>query len=110
MGWTIPIALQARPQTDPVGAGGRWPQSVEQFEILVEAVQHELVHFAFCCLRSLNATIILRNDSSWTAASKKDGATRWGPGLSFGFRPLLLLCSSLCPTNRSTSVPARAAT
>ena len=56
MGWTIPLTLQrtpARPQTEPLDAAGRWPQSVEQFETLVEAVQHELVHFAFCRLRSL---------------------------------------------------------
>jgi len=53
MGWTISVALQARPRTDPLDAEGRWPQSVEQFETLVEAVQHELVHFAFRRLRSL---------------------------------------------------------
>jgi RNA polymerase sigma-70 factor (ECF subfamily) len=56
MGWTIPLTLQrmpAGPETAPLDAAGRWPQSVEQFEALVEAVQHELVHFAFCRLRSL---------------------------------------------------------
>src|ERR1035438_2484568 len=30
-----------------------WPQTVAQFEALVEAVQDELVHFAFCRLRNL---------------------------------------------------------
>jgi RNA polymerase sigma-70 factor (ECF subfamily) len=56
MGWTIPLTLQrtpAGPETAPLDAASRWPQSVEQFEALVEAVQHELVHFAFCRLRSL---------------------------------------------------------
>src|SRR5260370_25037304 len=56
MGWIIPLTLQrtpVRPETTPLDAAGRWPQTVEQFEALVEAVQHELVHFAFCCLRSL---------------------------------------------------------
>src|SRR5260370_6742858 len=56
MGWIIPLTLQrtpVRPETTPLDAAGRWPQTVEQFEALVEAVQHELVHFAFCRLRSL---------------------------------------------------------
>ena len=56
MGWTTPLTLQRTPagqDTAPLDAAGRWPQSVEQFEALVEAVQHELVHFAFCRLRSL---------------------------------------------------------
>ena len=53
MGWTIPLTLQTTPQTTPVEAAGLWPQSVEEFEVLVETVQHELVHFAFCRLRSL---------------------------------------------------------
>jgi RNA polymerase sigma-70 factor (ECF subfamily) len=53
MGWTIPIALPSAPDAAPMDAAGRWPQSVEQFEGLVEAVQDELVHFAFCRLRSL---------------------------------------------------------
>lgn len=33
--------------------GGAWPQTTAQFETLVEAVQDELVHFAFCRLRNL---------------------------------------------------------
>jgi hypothetical protein len=53
MDWTIPFTLQATPDAAPMDAAGRWPQSVEQFEVLVEAVQDELVHFAFCRLRSL---------------------------------------------------------
>jgi RNA polymerase sigma-70 factor (ECF subfamily) len=53
MGWTIPFTLQATPDTAPMDTAGRWPQSVEQFEGLVKAVQDELVHFAFCRLRSL---------------------------------------------------------
>jgi RNA polymerase sigma-70 factor (ECF subfamily) len=56
MGWTIPLTLQKIPagqDSAPLDAAGRWPQSVEQFEALVEAVQHELVHFAFCRLRNL---------------------------------------------------------
>jgi RNA polymerase sigma-70 factor, ECF subfamily len=53
MGWTIPFTLQRTTETAPVDAAGRWPQSVEEFERLVEAVQDELVHFAFCRLRSL---------------------------------------------------------
>jgi RNA polymerase sigma-70 factor (ECF subfamily) len=40
-------------QTAPAEGAVCWPQSVEEFEILVEAVQDELVHFAFCRLRSL---------------------------------------------------------
>lgn len=53
MGWTIPFTLQATPDTAPMDTAARWPQSVEQFEGLVKAVQDELVHFAFCRLRSL---------------------------------------------------------
>ena len=53
MGWTMPLTLQATPETEPVDAAGRWPQSVAEFEDLVETVQDELVHFAFCRLRSL---------------------------------------------------------
>src|ERR1017187_1991093 len=53
MGWTIPLTLAATPETAPVDGTVRWPQSVAEFERLVEAVQDELVHFAFCRLRSL---------------------------------------------------------
>jgi RNA polymerase sigma-70 factor, ECF subfamily len=53
MDWTIPLTLPGTPATEPVDAVGRWPQSVAEFEVLVEAVQDELVHFAFCRLRSL---------------------------------------------------------
>lgn len=53
MDWTIPLTLHAMAQTEPVDTAGRWPQSVAEFERLVEAVQDELVHFAFCRLRSL---------------------------------------------------------
>ena len=53
MGWSIPLTLQAMAQTEPLDTAGRWPQSVEEFELLVGAVQNELVHFAFCRLRSL---------------------------------------------------------
>jgi RNA polymerase sigma-70 factor (ECF subfamily) len=53
MGWTVPLTLQGMAETAPADAAGRWPQSVEEFEVLVEQVQHELVHFAFCRLRSL---------------------------------------------------------
>jgi hypothetical protein len=49
----MPLTLQATPETEPVDAAGRWPQSVAEFEDLVETVQDELVHFAFCRLRSL---------------------------------------------------------
>jgi len=31
----------------------QWPQTVAQFEALVEALQDDLVHFAFCRLRNL---------------------------------------------------------
>jgi RNA polymerase sigma-70 factor (ECF subfamily) len=36
----------------PLGAEPHWPQTVSEFEELVEAVQDELVHFAFCRLRN----------------------------------------------------------
>jgi RNA polymerase sigma-70 factor (ECF subfamily) len=41
------------PRVDIAESGAQWPQTVAQFEALVETVQHELVHFAFCRLRSL---------------------------------------------------------
>jgi RNA polymerase sigma-70 factor (ECF subfamily) len=53
MGWTMPLTLQATLEAEPVDTAGRWPQSPAEFEDLVEAVQDELVHFAFCRLRSL---------------------------------------------------------
>lgn len=37
----------------PAASGCRWPQSVAEFESLVETLQHELVHFAFCRLHNL---------------------------------------------------------
>ena len=36
----------------PTETAEQWPQTVAQFETLVEAVQDDLVHFAFCRLRS----------------------------------------------------------
>ena len=50
MGWTMPLTL---PGTASADAAGRWPQSAAEFERLVETVQDELVHFAFCRLRRL---------------------------------------------------------
>jgi RNA polymerase sigma-70 factor (ECF subfamily) len=41
------------PPVDIAESGPQWPQTVAQFEALVEAVQDDLVHFAFCRLRSL---------------------------------------------------------
>ncbi|SPE32470.1 RNA polymerase, sigma-24 subunit, ECF subfamily [Candidatus Sulfopaludibacter sp. SbA3] len=54
MDWTIAVA-QDRPldRTAAFTEGDmKWPQTVAQFEALVEAVQDELVHFAFCRLRN----------------------------------------------------------
>ena len=34
------------------GVGLQWPQSVAQFDILIEATQHRLIQFAFCRLHS----------------------------------------------------------
>jgi RNA polymerase sigma-70 factor (ECF subfamily) len=45
-----------RPLSRPAAfaeAGEPWPQTVAQFEALVDAVQDELVHFAVCRLRNL---------------------------------------------------------
>ena len=53
MGWTMPLTLQGTSETAPVDAAASWPQSEDEFERLVEAVQDELVHFAYCRLRSL---------------------------------------------------------
>ena len=36
----------------PLESPGHWPQSVQEFEILVETLQHELVHFAFSRLQN----------------------------------------------------------
>src|SRR6266568_5038824 len=52
MGWTISLNPESLPDSLPVCAAPAWPQSVEEFELLVAAVQDELVHFAFCRLRS----------------------------------------------------------
>ena len=51
MGGTLAVADQ-RPAANAAGAPP-WPRTVAQFEALVEAVQDELVHFAFCRLRNL---------------------------------------------------------
>jgi RNA polymerase sigma-70 factor (ECF subfamily) len=55
MDGTLAVA-QDQPQGRPAdfaGGTGQWPQTVAQFEALVEAVQDELVHFAFCRLGNL---------------------------------------------------------
>ena len=55
MGGTISAAadrLSDRTASYP-GADNQWPQTVPQFEALVESVQDELVHFAYCRLRHL---------------------------------------------------------
>jgi RNA polymerase sigma-70 factor, ECF subfamily len=43
----------ARDAAPPAAGTAEWPQTVAQFETLVESVQDELVHFACCRLRSL---------------------------------------------------------
>lgn len=55
MDGTLAVA-QDRPldRVEAFAAGdASWPQTVAQFETFVEAVQDELVHFAFCRLRNL---------------------------------------------------------
>jgi RNA polymerase sigma-70 factor, ECF subfamily len=55
MDGTLAVA-QTRPLDRPPAWGemeAQWPQTTAQFEALVEATQHELVHFAHCRLRSL---------------------------------------------------------
>jgi RNA polymerase sigma-70 factor (ECF subfamily) len=55
MGGTFAVAGDGpldRPAAFPA-VGEQWPQTVAQFEALVEALQDELVHFAFCRLRNL---------------------------------------------------------
>jgi RNA polymerase sigma-70 factor, ECF subfamily len=55
MGGTLTLAADRtldRPANVP-GVDDQWPQTVAQFEALVEAVQDDLVHFAFCRLRHL---------------------------------------------------------
>jgi len=47
------LAMAQDPPLDTAESAAQWPQTVAQFEALVEAVQDELVHFAFCRLRSL---------------------------------------------------------
>jgi len=47
------LAMAQDPPVEMAENAAQWPQTVAQFEALVEAVQHELVHFAFCRLRSL---------------------------------------------------------
>lgn len=55
MGETISVAADRLPDraANFPGVGEQWPQTVAQFEALVEAVQDELVHFAYCRLRQL---------------------------------------------------------
>jgi RNA polymerase sigma-70 factor, ECF subfamily len=48
MEWTQTLTLP-----DTADAAERWPQSVTEFEALVDALRDELVHFAFCRLRQL---------------------------------------------------------
>lgn len=45
------ISLTEAPAAPP-DAEPHWPQSVREFETLVDAVQNELVYFAFCRLRN----------------------------------------------------------
>lgn len=52
MGWTFSLTQDHTPDAAPVSSASAWPQSVEDFELLVSAVQDDLVHFAFCRLRS----------------------------------------------------------
>jgi RNA polymerase sigma-70 factor, ECF subfamily len=47
------LAMAQDPPVDMAEDAAQWPQTVAQFEALVEAEQHGLVHFAFCRLRSL---------------------------------------------------------
>src|SRR5271157_5428598 len=47
------LAMAQYPPADIDDRAAQWPQTVAQFEALVEAVQDDLVHFAFCRLRSL---------------------------------------------------------
>jgi len=47
------LVMAQYPRAEAADSAAQWPQTVPQFEALVEAVQDDLVHFAFCRLRSL---------------------------------------------------------
>src|ERR1035441_7674751 len=95
MGWTIPFALQATPDAAPTECAGRWPQSVAEFEVLVEAVQDELVHFAFCRLRSLEDAEDTVQDvlvRAYLEREKRRGVTGVRPSL---FRMVANRCTDI---------------
>jgi RNA polymerase sigma-70 factor (ECF subfamily) len=47
------LAVAQRQPAKAADGAMQWPQTVAQFEELVETLQDELVHFAFCRLRNL---------------------------------------------------------
>lgn len=58
MQWTqtlesIGVSTESRGPVAGRAQAERWPQSPAEFEALIENVQDELVHFAFCRLRSI---------------------------------------------------------
>jgi RNA polymerase sigma-70 factor, ECF subfamily len=94
MGWTIPLTLQGTPGTAPADAAN-WPQSRGEFEALVEAVQDELVHFAYCRLRRLEDAEDTVQDvlvRAYLERQKHRGVTRVRPYL---FRMVANRCTDV---------------
>jgi len=53
MDWSEAVRSESPPLLMETGARV-WPQSISEFETLIESLQHRLVHFAFCRLQSLD--------------------------------------------------------
>jgi len=50
---SLQLRMMRSPGDIAAGPARSWPQSIRDFELLIDSLQHRLVHFAFCRLHSL---------------------------------------------------------
>lgn len=77
----------------PLGAALAWPQSVGEFDALVESLQHRLVHYAFCRLGSLEDAEDVVQDVLVQAYRDRDKHRHVDNAIPFLFRMVANRCT-----------------
>ncbi len=82
-----------------------WPQSIRDFEILIDALQHRLVHFAFCRLQSLEDAEDVVQDALVQAYRDREKHRSVGNVDPFLFRMVANRCTDLLRKRKREASP-----
>src|SRR5512133_2508401 len=82
-----------------------WPQTETEFEALVEAMQHGLVRFAYCRLRSLPDAEDVVQDALVRAFMDRERLRKIGAVHPYLYRMVANRCTDLLRKRRHAGVP-----